>query len=157
VGEAIRKRDVVRGGSITAAASTVAVAVLCETLGISSDDTLERVESEMIEGPLLPFSRWAAAAQTLMQGSKSDQEQGARLIDALATSAPNGSASIYSSFSPTNSKPASAWSPRQSRKVIPSLPIACNGKASDCWHWWSAVRLSPAEIVRPRSSPSPMQ
>ena len=86
VGEAIRKRDVVRawidhGGSVD-----VAVAVLCETLGISSDDTLERVESEMIEGPLLPFSRWAAAAQTLMQGSKSDQEQAGRLIDALATS-----------------------------------------------------------------------
>ena len=85
VGEAIRKRDVVRawidhGGSVDAA-----VAVLCETLGISSDDTLERVESEMIEGPLLPFSRWAAAAQTLMQGSKSDQEQAGRLIDALAT------------------------------------------------------------------------
>ena len=85
VGEAIRKRDVVRawidhGGSVDAA-----VAVLCETLGISSDDTLERVESEMIEGPLLPFSRWAAAAQTLMQGSKSDQEQARRLIDALAT------------------------------------------------------------------------
>ena len=47
VGEAIRKRDVVRawidhGGSVDAA-----VALLCETLGISRDDTLERVESEI--------------------------------------------------------------------------------------------------------------
>jgi ATP-dependent helicase/nuclease subunit A len=85
VGEAIRKRDVVRawidhGGSVD-----VAVAVLCETLGISGDDTIERVEREMMEGPLLPFSRWAAAAQTLLQGSKSDQEQAGRLLDALAT------------------------------------------------------------------------
>jgi ATP-dependent helicase/nuclease subunit A len=85
VGEAIRKRDVVRawidhGGSVDSA-----VAVLCETLGISGDDTPERVESEMMEGPLLPFSRWAAAAQALREGSKSDQEQARRLLDALAT------------------------------------------------------------------------
>ena len=158
VGEAIRKRDVVRawidhGGSVDAA-----VAVLCETLGISSDDTLERVESEMMEGPLLPFSRWAAAAQTLQAGLKERSgTSGAAHRRARNRGRPNGSASIYSSFSPTNSKPASAWSPRQSRKVIPSLPIACNGKASDCWHWWSAARPSPAETVRPRSSPSPMQ
>ena len=51
VGEAIRKRDVVRawidhGGSVDAA-----VALLCETLGISSDDTFEQIESEMTEGP----------------------------------------------------------------------------------------------------------
>jgi ATP-dependent helicase/nuclease subunit A len=85
VGEAIRKRDVVRawidhGGSVDAA-----VALLCETLGISSDDTLEQIESEMTEGPLFPSSRWSAAAKILLQGSKSDQEQAARLTNALAT------------------------------------------------------------------------
>ena len=158
VGEAIRKRDVVRawidhGGSVDAA-----VAVLCETLGISSDDTLERVESEMMEGPLLPFSRWAAAAQTLLQGSKSDQEQAAaahrRARDRGLRTRRHLSTALFHRQTRSH---ASAWSPRQSRRVIPSLPIACNGKASDCWHWWSAVRLSPAEIARPRSSPSPMQ
>ncbi len=45
VGEAIRKRDVVRawidhGGSVDAA-----VALLCRTLGINADDTLDRVEA----------------------------------------------------------------------------------------------------------------
>ncbi|MGZ3283122.1 MAG: UvrD-helicase domain-containing protein, partial [Xanthobacteraceae bacterium] len=85
VGEAIRKRDVVRawidhGGSVDAA-----VALLCRTLAISADDTLDRVEAEMTEGPLFPFSRWSTAATTLLQGSKSDQEQAARLTDALAT------------------------------------------------------------------------
>jgi ATP-dependent helicase/nuclease subunit A len=94
VGEAIRKRDVVRawidhGGGIDAA-----VALLCETLGISSDDTLERIESEMTEGPLFPSSRWSAAANILLQGSKSDQEHAARLADALAT-AGSERASIY--------------------------------------------------------------
>jgi ATP-dependent helicase/nuclease subunit A len=85
VGEAIRKRDVVRawidhGGSVDAA-----IALLCETLGISSDDTLERIESEMTEGPLFPSSRWSAAANILLQGSKSDQDQATRLANALAT------------------------------------------------------------------------
>ena len=54
VGEAIRKRDAVRawidhGGSVDAA-----VALLCGTLGISADDTLDRVEAEMTEGPAVP-------------------------------------------------------------------------------------------------------
>jgi ATP-dependent helicase/nuclease subunit A len=94
VNEAIRKRDVVRawidhGGSVDNA-----VTLLCETLGISSDDTLERIESEMTEGPLFPSSRWAAAAKILLQGSKSDQEQAARLTNALAT-AGSERASIY--------------------------------------------------------------
>jgi ATP-dependent helicase/nuclease subunit A len=94
VGEAIRKRDVVRawidhGGSVDAA-----VAVLCETLGISGDDTIEKIEREMTEGLLFPFSRWSAAAQTLLQGSKSDQEQARRLTDALAT-AGSERANIY--------------------------------------------------------------
>ena len=85
VGEAIRKRDVVRawigrGGGVDAA-----VAVLCETLGIGGDDIIERVENEMTDGPLFPFSCWSAAAKTLAQGSKSDQEQARRLVDALAT------------------------------------------------------------------------
>jgi len=84
VGEAIRKRDIVRawidhGGGVEAA-----VAVLCGTLGIGGDDTIERVEREITEGPLLPVSRWSAAAATLAQGSRSDQEQGRRLMAALA-------------------------------------------------------------------------
>jgi ATP-dependent helicase/nuclease subunit A len=85
VGEAIRKRDAVRawidhGGSVDAA-----VVLLCRTLGINADDTLDRVEAEMTEGPVFPCSRWSAAATTLLQGSKSDQEQAARLTNALAT------------------------------------------------------------------------
>jgi len=85
VGEAIRKRDAVRawidhGGSVDAA-----VGQLWRTRGINADDTLDRVEAEMTEGPVFPCSRWSAAATTLLQGSKSDQEQAARLTNALAT------------------------------------------------------------------------
>ncbi|MFL6821798.1 MAG: double-strand break repair helicase AddA [Xanthobacteraceae bacterium] len=85
VGEAIRKRDAVRawidhGGSIEAA-----IAALCGTLGVGIDDTIERVESEMTDGPLFPASQWPAAAAVLAQGGKSDQEQAQRLLAALAT------------------------------------------------------------------------
>src|ERR1700716_1505962 len=59
VAEAIGKRGIVRawighGGSIEAA-----VAVLSGTLGIDADDTIERVEHEIVQGPLLPASEWA--------------------------------------------------------------------------------------------------
>src|SRR5262245_51192124 len=85
VGEAIRKRDAVRawidhGGSIEAA-----TAALCGTLGVDTDDTIERVESEMTDGPLFPASQWPAAAAILAKGGKSDQEQAQRLRAALAT------------------------------------------------------------------------
>src|SRR5215813_1980369 len=86
VGEAIRKRDAVRawidhGGSIEAA-----IASLCGALGVSADDTIERVDGEMTEGPLFPASQWPAAAAVLARGGKSDQEQARRLDSALAAS-----------------------------------------------------------------------
>src|SRR5258706_309630 len=86
VGEAIRKRDAVRawidhGGSIAAA-----IDALCGTLGVAANDTIERVESEMTEGPLFPASQWPAAAKVLAQGGKSDQEQARRLLAASAAS-----------------------------------------------------------------------
>ena len=63
VGEAIRKRDAVRawidhGGSIEAA-----IAGLCGALGVTADDTIEQVENEIVEGPVLPASEWAAVAE----------------------------------------------------------------------------------------------
>ncbi|HZD28722.1 MAG TPA: UvrD-helicase domain-containing protein, partial [Xanthobacteraceae bacterium] len=86
VGEAIRKRDAVRawidhGGSIEAATDA-----LCGILGVAANDTIERVESEMTEGPLFPASQWPSAAKALAQGGKSDQEQARRLLDASAAS-----------------------------------------------------------------------
>jgi ATP-dependent helicase/nuclease subunit A len=83
VGEALRKRDAVRawidhGGSIT-----TAIAGLCGALGISGDETIERMESEITDGPQLPLSQWAAAATALARGSRSDQDQARRLLAAL--------------------------------------------------------------------------
>jgi ATP-dependent helicase/nuclease subunit A len=105
VGEAIRKRDVVRkwlehGGSLAAV-----VAGLCGTLGITVDDTIEQVEREMVEGPLLPTSEWAAAAATLGQGLKSDREQAGRLLAALAGTASERADNYIRFFLTTTSEP----------------------------------------------------
>jgi ATP-dependent helicase/nuclease subunit A len=97
VGEAIRKRDAVRawidhGGSIEAA-----IASLCGALGVSADDTIEHIESEMTEGPLFAASQWAAAAEVLARGAKSDQEQARRLTAALAATG-SERAALYRQF-----------------------------------------------------------
>ena len=71
VGEAIRKRDVVRawidhGGSVDAA-----VALLCGTLGISSDDTLERSRKRDDRGTAASRSRAGRPLRrSCMQGLK---------------------------------------------------------------------------------------
>ncbi len=84
VGEAIRKRDVVRVWIDHAGSIEAAVAGLCGALGISADESIERIESAITDGPHLPTSQWAAVARTLARGSKSDQEQAQRLQAALA-------------------------------------------------------------------------
>ncbi len=94
VGEAIRKRDAVRAWIDHGSSIEAATDALCGILGVAANDTIERVESEMTEGPLFPASQWPAAANVLAQGGKSDQEQARRL---LAASAASGSerAAIY--------------------------------------------------------------
>src|SRR5215469_1592716 len=84
VGEAIRKRDAVRASIDHGGGIAAAIAALCGALGVSADDTVERVDGEMTEGPLFPASQWPAAAEVLARGAKSDQEQARRLHAALA-------------------------------------------------------------------------
>src|SRR5262245_13869020 len=79
VGEAIRKRDAVQawidhGGSVAGA-----LAGLCGALGVGAGDTVEGIDAQTTDGSLLPASRWPAIADLLAQGSKSDQDQAARL------------------------------------------------------------------------------
>jgi ATP-dependent helicase/nuclease subunit A len=83
VAEAIGKRDMVRawidhGGSVEQA-----IASLCDTLGVTANDTVDQIEHEITEGPYFPSSQWAAAAAKLAGGSSSDQAQGRRLSEAL--------------------------------------------------------------------------
>ncbi len=65
-------------GSVEAAAVQVSAA-----LGVDASDTIEDVEREIVDGPHLPRSRWSELASILDTGSKSDQDQAARLREAL--------------------------------------------------------------------------
>ncbi|HKF09379.1 MAG TPA: double-strand break repair helicase AddA [Xanthobacteraceae bacterium] len=94
IGEAIRKRDAVRAWIDHRGSIEAAISALCGTLGVAADDTIERVESEMTDGPIFPASQWPAAAEFLAQGGKNDQEQARRLLAASAASAPQR-AGIY--------------------------------------------------------------
>ncbi len=64
----------------------LAVAQLSAALGVGVDDDLARIEKDIIEGPYLPLSHWAAVAAVFETGSKMDADQAARLSAALASS-----------------------------------------------------------------------
>src|SRR5207302_962003 len=79
INEAIRKRDLVsafleHGGGIEGA-----IAALCSTFAIGVEHTVEHIDHETTEGPIMPSSRWQSVGQILAQGSSQDQEQGAKL------------------------------------------------------------------------------
>jgi ATP-dependent helicase/nuclease subunit A len=61
------------GGPAAAAAQMAAV------LGVGTNDSLEDVEREMVDGPYLPRKRWREIADALDGGSKSDQKQADQL------------------------------------------------------------------------------
>ncbi len=86
VREAIDKREKLLHWIAAAGTPERAMAQLSAALGIAADDDLAQVEQEILEGPHLPSSRWAEVAARCRQGSKNDQDQGARLSAALATS-----------------------------------------------------------------------
>src|SRR6266849_4046735 len=69
VAEAIRKRDLVRAWISHRGSVDSAIASLCGTLGITAHDTVEGIETEMTEGPLLPSLQWAEGANKLAQSS----------------------------------------------------------------------------------------
>ncbi len=84
VNEAIRQREKLRSWIDAAGGVEAAIADLCGPLGITAADTLERVEAEIIDGPLLPMRQWQAVADIFRYGGKIDAAQAARLDGALA-------------------------------------------------------------------------
>ncbi|HEY4204018.1 MAG TPA: double-strand break repair helicase AddA [Xanthobacteraceae bacterium] len=57
-----------------------AMAQLATTLGVSPDEHIDDVERDIVDGPYLPRVQWAAIAAVLNTGSKTDQDQAARLV-----------------------------------------------------------------------------
>jgi ATP-dependent helicase/nuclease subunit A len=87
-------RDVVREASLSrdqflawtdlAGSIEAATAQLCTALGARQDDSIEAVERDIVDGPHLPRMRWEATAAALETGSITDNEQAARLREALS-------------------------------------------------------------------------
>jgi ATP-dependent helicase/nuclease subunit A len=86
VNEAIRKRDLVRQWTERAGGVDAAIAELCETLKIDPDDSLEHVEAEILDSPLLPPKFWPRAAEIFAAGSANDKKQAERFAAAIAAS-----------------------------------------------------------------------
>jgi ATP-dependent helicase/nuclease subunit A len=84
VDEAIGARDkltawVAHAGSIDAAMSELSL-----LLDVGPRDTVNEIEAEMIDGPILPPTDWPSAAEVLGRGSTSDRERAENLAAAAA-------------------------------------------------------------------------
>jgi ATP-dependent helicase/nuclease subunit A len=88
VREAIDQRDRLDAWISAAGSVAAAIAALCGALKIAPDDTIDRVESDIIDGPHLPSTEWETVAAACAQGSASDQGQCERLRNAAALAGP---------------------------------------------------------------------
>ncbi|MGZ5830076.1 MAG: double-strand break repair helicase AddA, partial [Xanthobacteraceae bacterium] len=83
VREACLSRDHFMAWTDNAGSADTAAAQMSAALGVDPGDTIVDVEREIVDGPHLPRSRWEEVAEILDSGNKSDQDQAARLREAL--------------------------------------------------------------------------
>src|SRR6185295_7801373 len=83
VREACLSRDHFMAWTDAAGSAHAAAAQISAALGVNPGDRLEDVERDIVDGPNLPRSRWQDIALVLETGSKTDQDQAARLRSAL--------------------------------------------------------------------------
>src|SRR5579864_6567881 len=83
VREACLSRDHFMAWTDAAGSAEAATAEMSVVLSVSQNDSLEDVESEIVDGPNLPRARWLEIAAALDGGSKSDQNQGEQLRASL--------------------------------------------------------------------------
>jgi ATP-dependent helicase/nuclease subunit A len=84
VREVCLSRDHFMAWTDDAGDTNAAAAQMTAVLGVSTDDSLEHVEHEMVDGPYLPRQRWREIADALDGGNKSDQKQADQLRACLA-------------------------------------------------------------------------
>jgi ATP-dependent helicase/nuclease subunit A len=79
VREAFLSRDHFMAWTDAAGSAEAAAAQMSAALGVAANDSIEDVEREIVDGPYLRRSGWEEIAGVLDTGSKSDQDQAARL------------------------------------------------------------------------------
>jgi ATP-dependent helicase/nuclease subunit A len=85
VREACLSRDHFMAWTDGAGSADAAIGQMAAALDVDTKARIEDVEHDIIDGPNLPRSRWSEIAAILDSGSKSDQDQAARLREALAS------------------------------------------------------------------------
>src|SRR3954467_4045243 len=83
VREACLSRDHFMAWTDAAGSAQPAAAQISAALDVDPNDRIEDVERDIVDGPNLPRSRWQDIALVLETGSKTDQDQAARLRGAL--------------------------------------------------------------------------
>jgi ATP-dependent helicase/nuclease subunit A len=86
IAEAIGDRDAITDWINRAGSVERAVAGLARTLGIAADDTIARVEADIVDGPFLPSESWRTAKSLFAAGSSNDTKQAQRLDAAIKAS-----------------------------------------------------------------------
>src|SRR3954471_10221011 len=82
VREACLSRDHFMAWTDEAGSAELAAVQMAAALGVDASDRIEDVETEIVDGPFLPRSRWDDIAFALEDGSKSDNDQACRLREA---------------------------------------------------------------------------
>lgn len=83
VREACLSRDHFMAWTDAAGSAQAASVQISAALGVGPEDRIEDVERDIVGGPNLPREQWPEIALVLDTGNKSDQDQAARLRDAL--------------------------------------------------------------------------
>jgi ATP-dependent helicase/nuclease subunit A len=85
VREACLSRDQFLAWTSAAGSAAAAAAQMSAALGVTVDDRIEDIERDIVDGPYIKRSGWSEIADVLDSSGKSDQDQAAKLREALAS------------------------------------------------------------------------
>ncbi len=102
---AIKQGDTIRRWIEQSGSQDKALAALSTVLGVEPAMSLAQVEEEVINGPILPPSEWAAVAAICQTSSANDQRQAERLMLASRLSGREQVETYFDVFIGSNSKP----------------------------------------------------
>ena len=144
VREACLSRDHFMAWTDAAGSAQAAAAQMSAVLGVDPDDRIEDVEREIVDGPNLPRSRWAGDRRCVLDtGSKTDQDQAARLREALVVHR-RGAGRRISRRVPHRSR-------RTPRKSVVTKKFSDNNPAIGRLFEAEADRVWPADREAPRA------
>jgi len=129
VRDAIAERDTLMQWIDGAGGVDPAIVDLSAALGVDPEDTSERVNLEIVEGPNLPSATWDRIAARLMAGSANDRKQGERLDRAATTVGDERATAYLSLFLTGEGQPRDLSVTNRLRKSDPDLAALVDAEA----------------------------